>query len=412
MAFEPEEFVVEEITPEGEILEAGKKIEKADEEGVSQAHFFAKFVLQKRLWTTAEALKEIAGRLGISPKRLNAAGNKDRNAITTQLCTAFAVEPWKILALKIRDISINGAWKCGKKTGIGGLEGNRFTVILNENNCGKKTGAEEILSNAGKNNFAIPNFFGSQRFGSSRKNTATVGRLLLEGRHEEAVMNYLCAPGDANPDAAQARKHLAQTRDFKEGLREYPRHLRFERRMLAHLAGHPNDFLGAFRRLQRSTQLLFVHAVQSELFNRALEKRAEAGTLFVPTTGDWCCPTNALGFPEVNAAARISSENEIEAASKAIAERKAALVGKIIGYESELDESDRTLLEQDGLEAESFRIRSLPELSSKGTLRPLFVFLKGFSAMESEKGVVARFSMPSGSYATVALDTILGNNPH
>lgn len=410
MGFQPEEFVVEEITQDERVLEVGKKVKAEDEGGISPNHFFSRFVLQKRLWTTQAALKAIACRLGVSQKRLNAAGNKDRNAITTQLCSAFAVEPDRLLALKVKDIEINGAWKSAEKVKIGELAGNRFAITLNERNCGKKIGAEEIRVNAEGNNLAVPNFFGPQRFGSSRKNTAAVGRLLLEGRHEEAVMNYLCAPGDNDEKAAAARKELAETRDFKRGLRGYPAHLRFERRMLAHLAEHPKDFLGAFRKLHRSAQLLFVHAVQSELFNRMAEKRLGDGTLFKPEAGDKYCTNEANGFPDLGNAKKIIDEEHAKEVSQDIGGRKAVLVANVIGRETELTEEEKNLLEEEGLSREAFRPKSLPELASKGALRPLFVFLNGFEATDSDKGVVVRFSLPSGSYATVAIDQLLARN--
>lgn len=410
MGFEPEEFVVEEITKEGEILEIGKKCSKPDEENVSPNYFSSKFVLQKRLWTTPEALKEIAGRLGVSQKRLNAAGNKDRNALTTQLCSAFAVEPDKILALKIKDIEINGAWKSAEKARIGELAGNRFTITLNERNCGTKISLEKIVANAEENKYAIPNFFGAQRFGSTRKNTATVGKLLLQGRHEEAVMNYLCAPGDEDENASAARRKLIETKDFKTALRDFPRHLKPERRILAHLCTYPTDFLGAFRKLHRSAQLLFIHAVQSELFNKMAKKRLDEGTFFRPKVGDKYCGNDATGFPDLSAVKKIVDAKHAFEVANLIEERKAVLVGNVIGYETELNDGEKTLLEIEGLSKEAFKPKSLPELSAKGTIRPMFVFLKGLEATDSEKGVVVRFSLPSGSYATVAIDQLLAGN--
>ncbi|MFH1107401.1 MAG: tRNA pseudouridine(13) synthase TruD [Candidatus Micrarchaeota archaeon] len=409
MGFEPEEFVVEEIAPDGTVLEIGKELQREDEEGATASQYFARFVLQKRLWTTPEAMRAVAARLGVSQKRLGAAGNKDRNAVTTQMCSAFAVEPERVRQLRIKDISINGAWRSGKKVGLGDLAGNRFTVTLNEKSCGKRISAAEILADAEKNGYAVPNYFGSQRFGSTRRNTHLVGRLLLEGRHEDAVMAYLCAPGDTNLAAARARRDLSESRDFRQALAGFPRHLKFERRMIAHLALHPGDFLGAFRRLHRSSQLLFVHAVQSWLFNRKARMRADDGTLLTPRDGDRLCMLDGMGFPDADSAKKIPEDATAEEAGRLVSEGRAVLAANIIGYASELTADENALLAAEGISKEFFRPRSMPELSSKGALRPLFVFLRGFEARDSEDGVVARFSLPSGSYATVALDELLGN---
>ncbi|MFH1200254.1 MAG: tRNA pseudouridine(13) synthase TruD [Candidatus Micrarchaeota archaeon] len=407
MAFLPEEFIVEEITQAGEVLELGKRIEKPDSPAAAPSYFFSHFVLQKRLWSTPDALRAIADRLGVSQKRVNSAGNKDRNAITTQMCSAFAVDPQRVLGLHVKDISINGAWKSDVKVPLGGLSGNRFTITLNANNCGTDATAQEILKNADAANFAVPNLFGSQRFGSSRRNTHVVGRLLLEGRHEEAVMQYLCAGGDRDEAASRARASLSETRDFSKALQQYPRHLKFERRMIAHLATHPTDFLGAFRRLARGTQLLFVHAVQSELFNKIVKTRMDAGTLMQPEEGDFYCPIGANGFPDLAAAQQITGADAAAQAGEKIAQRNAVLLSNIIGYDSALTAQETALLKLEGLSKESFRPKSLPELSPKGTMRPMFVFLTGFEATDSPAGPVARFSLPSGSYATVAIAALL-----
>ena len=100
----PEDFLVEEITEDGTVLELDKPFSKPDEPGR-----FVHFVLQKNNWSTSSALSEIADRLRMNPRYLNAAGNKDKTAITTQLASAGGTTKDKILALGIRDIKINSS---------------------------------------------------------------------------------------------------------------------------------------------------------------------------------------------------------------------------------------------------------------------------------------------------------------
>ena len=56
-------------------------------------------------------------------------------------------------------------------------------------------------------------------------------------------------------------------------------------------------------------------------------------------------------------------------------------------------------------------MKSTPELNSKGAFRPNFVYLKDFACEEYEKAgkrkIRLKFSLPSGSYATVALKEII-----
>ncbi len=403
MKFEPEDFVVEEITPSGEVLEVGKKISRENETEADP--YFTQFILQKRLWTTSNAIRELARRLRVSQKRFNFAGNKDRNAVTVQKCSAFCVPPPQLVELNIKDLDILGAWKTKEKVRLGQLAGNRFTIRLDS----RQTPAKEVQARAEQLNLAIPNFFGEQRFGSVRRNTHVIGKLLLQGKHEEAILGYLCAQdgeGEKDEEARKARERLAETGDYAQALRHFPMHLKLERTLLGHLAKYPNDFLGAFRKLHRSLQLLFIHAYQSHLFNKLLEKRVKEKNRFVAERGDEYAPLTSLGFPDLDQCKDIKNEEEKQVARTLVREQKAVLVGKLIGYESELKEEEERVLAEEGVTQEQFLLKRLPELSVKGSRRPLFVFLKGFQAREEGEKTVLRFSLPSGSYATVALKAL------
>ncbi|MBI5229373.1 tRNA pseudouridine(13) synthase TruD [Candidatus Micrarchaeota archaeon] len=401
--FAPEEFIVEEITKEGLVLELDKQIEK-EGDGNLEKDYFTHFILQKREWNTLQALSAISRALHIGAKRLNFAGTKDRNAITTQLCSAFAVPSEKILSLKIKDIQINGAWKEKEKVRLGDLLGNRFTITLSKENCGKNVEAEKIKKNASKNNYCIPNYFGQQRFGSMRGNSHLIGKLMLQGKYEEAVLNFLCFPGD-DKLGAEARKQLEKEKDFAAALGYFPRHLKYERTILGQLAKNPRDFIGAFRKLPRTLQLIFIHAFQSFLFNELLKKRVEEKRLFVGAIGDFYCNSDSYGFPEIDSAKAIEDYAEATAVNERIQSGSCFLAGHLIGYETDLTQDEAFLLEREGIEKEAFRLKSMPELHSKGSLRPLFVPLKDFAVLFPSP-VKIGFSLPSGSYATVAIEEL------
>ena len=77
--------------------------------------------------------------------------------------------------------------------------------------------------------------------------------------------------------------------------------------------------------------------------------------------------------------------------------------GNLIGYETELTENEQVLLEKFEIRKEDFNIKSIPEISSKGTKRRWLAELKDFSFV----GNTFRFELPSGSYATVAMREFL-----
>ncbi|OIO28338.1 hypothetical protein AUJ16_01335 [Candidatus Micrarchaeota archaeon CG1_02_60_51] len=364
-SFKPDEFVVEEITSDGTILEIGKQFDFGKpEDQPLERNYFTRFVLQKREWNTAQALSEMARALHIRPPRFDSAGTKDRQAVTTQQCSAFAVPPASILALRLKDLQINGAWKATAKVRLGDLQGNRFTITLNKENCGVEPDAKAIAAKAAEHGYLFKNYFGYQRFGSNRENTADMGLHILRGELKEACLNYLAFQGgERSPDAREARARLAKEGDYAAALGYFPRWLKYERLLLEPLAVNQNDYAGALRRLPRNILLLFVHAFQAKLFNERLRAYA----------GEW----------------------------------DESLEGNLVGTGSQPTPEEQALLDGYGLSAQSFSPASMPELSCKGNRRKLFARMNGF-ALLSESPVTLRFSLDSGCYATTALEYLLG----
>ncbi len=83
----PEDFIVEEVLPDGTVLEVDKRIDFPDKDGR-----FLHFVLQKRNWTTERAIKVISSGLGISHTRFSYAGNRTGLRF---LCRGFLRLPLK-----------------------------------------------------------------------------------------------------------------------------------------------------------------------------------------------------------------------------------------------------------------------------------------------------------------------------
>ncbi len=397
---EPEDFIVDEIGLDGTVFESGKKVKlKGSEKGD-----YTYFVLEKKNWTTSQAMSEIARRLDIAPGRLSCAGTKDRLALTTQLACAYRLEPSRLLGLGIKDISINSAWLAGKKLEMGDLLGNRFVIKASSPSIkGAKAGARvaEIESEL---KGAFPNYFGMQRFGSARQNTHIIGKAILLGRFQDAVKEYLAAPGENEPDQAkQARRELKQGWDYGKALKNFPSHLKYERAILEPLTRNPYDYVNALRRLPRTLSLMFVHAYQSHLFNLMLSERIENdGAKLRKEEGEHFCATNAYGFPEIeDKKATVSSPSAKSAKGKA----QTWLVGKLIGYETKLNSREKDLLAKEEIRQDDFKVRAFPEINAKGGYRTLLAPLKDFRF--DAKKTTFSFSLPSGSYATSALREFL-----
>lgn len=354
MAYEikrvPEDFIVEEITPDKKVLTVGKKYKFNEKTEGDQLVC----VLEKTNWDTHLAIRKIAERLGVSRSRIGFAGMKDKRAVTTQRVSLWNIKPNVTDFLKIRDITLKPLCYSNERVELGDLWGNRFTIrVFTRKRLGKAPAK-------------VPNFFGEQRFGGGgRRITHLVGREIVRGSLKRAVELYLTKTFAAeNEEASKARRKLARKKEYKAALAYFPQRLRFERTLIAHLAEHPNDYAGALRALPKFLKLMFVHAYQAQLFNEFLEQ--------------------------------------------VIKKKLKYKTGPLFGYETlPANELEEKILAKQKIGPDDFRISALPEASSRGERRALWVQLKGFKIVAKERGAyVVRFSLPKGCYATTAIDQI------
>ena len=359
------DFIVKEISEYGLVDKCSVKEEGGD---------FCWFVLKKQNWATDKAIKAIAKYLGVSQRRFNWAGTKDKKAITFQLCSAYKIEKEKLMNVDIKDIEILCSFYMKDKIRLGQLKGNRFYIKMSKEEY-------DHFKRLDKGKF--PNYYGMQRFGI-RENSHVIGYHIIKEEFEEAAYKFLIERNNENnPKAIEARKRLEEEGDFKKAFEYFPKHLYLERMMLNHLKDYPNDYVNAFRKMPRYTLLTFVHALQSYIFNLELSERfKEQGWGIKKEDNEYLCKKDEFGFPELEE------------------KGEEFLVGNVVGYQTKTNSYEEEILEKLGIEKEEFRIKSFPELSSKGSRRVLL------SPIVDEKYEdYLEFSLPSGSYATSMLST-------
>ena len=389
-----DDFVVEEIARNGTALGIGKEI-AAEALGMEENPDgkFAVFVMQKRDWNTTQALKALARRMRRGIKSTGFAGTKDRTSISTQLCSMFGVKADDLKSIHVKDIAINGAWQSSTGVRMGDLLGNRFGITVRELSGGNRIGGtiEELDG-------MFPNYFGEQRFGNRNANVA-IGLDMLKGNFEGAAMRFLTdSQNESNADAVEARKRLESDMDFSAAMEYFPGYLKYERIMLEYLSRFPKNYANAIRKLPRSISLMFVHSVEAHIFNAELEEAIKDGRRS-PKNGDLSCAADANGFPDISTTGR-HGENA----------NNRFMVRRIIGHDStDINDTERSLMDELGITEESFKVKGMTELNAKGTYRVMFApFLdvRHEENNEQETGTIG-FSLPSGSYATVLIDELV-----
>ena len=381
-----DDFVVEEVLVDGSKANVYGNVPNRVLGSTLQKQRFLLCVLVKRNWDTFIAVKNIAKSLGIDQARVQFAGIKDAKAITAQHISIENVSIEEAGKIDVKDIQIRSVGYVREMLSLFYLLGNNFTITIKSIKDSEATIEKRIAQTIQELDAigGIPNFFGHQRFGTTRPITHLVGKALVRGDFEEAAMLFLAKPSvHEHPASRQARQELEATKNFKHAQENFPKQLRFERLMLNHLADSPDDFVGAFQRLPMKLQALFVQAHQSYLFNRFLSERVKHGLpLNEALEGDYVVGVERSGLPMTSVVKVATAENLAEV-NRQIKAGRLRVALPIFGVKQKLSQGimgqiENEVLEQEEVEAENLRFNVLSRTGGKGGLRTAVTPVKDF----------------------------------
>jgi len=271
LRFYLQDFVVEEISKEGEISEVGLKENKIS----PTFPFNLGCDLIKVGVSTFDALNILAETLQIKIRRITYAGLKDTNALTSQKIIFLDVGAG--LLEKIKKLSFPNFFLSNfsiKKEFLspGRLFGNRFFIFVRTKEKINEESFSQTLEKIKKDGFL--NFYFSQRFGEPRLINHYIGKLILQGKYEEAIFNFLTNSGLSEiplirEKRNEAKKHFGNWQKIEEIFFEFPFTFRNEISLVSYLKNNPTDFLGALIFVKDATQI-FVFSYASYLFNKIL----------------------------------------------------------------------------------------------------------------------------------------------
>jgi tRNA pseudouridine13 synthase len=279
----------------------------------------------KRRYNTEDMVETLAEHTNMGRRRFGYAGNKDRQAITTQHVSVKGGRPSEFDEVSLKDIEVEVSGYTDTPINLGDLKGNHFTI--------KARGVSESDITR-KNRFV--NYFDEQRFSSANH---VIGKHIVKDRWEDAVK-------------------ILQDDDYHGEIID------------DHLSDHPNDYKTALRQLPGNLLQLFVHAYQSQLWNRCVKENLDG-----LSHGDT--------FPLIGFGTR--PDNDLE--------RKVM----------------KEVMDDEDITPRSFIIRSIPELSAEGTRRDVYKAIEDLSVTEEQGAVKISFYLEKGSYATMALKHLLDN---
>ncbi len=418
-----EDFLVEEILVDGSVATISKISDKPALGASLTKQRFLLCIMVKQGWDTFAAIKAIAKQLAVNQESIHFAGIKDAKAITAQHITIENATVEDLAKTHVNDIEIRPIGYFRDALSAFYLLGNRFTITISKIKHSEASWNRHFAETSSKLRVlgGIPNYFGHQRFGTTRAITHLVGRAIVNGNFDEAAILFLAKPSPhEHPESRDARETLLSTRDFVSALKHFPRQLRYERLMLHHLVENSGDFAGAFQRLPLKLQLLFVQAYQAYLFNLFLSERLRHGfSLNVAEVGDYVISVDRLGLA-MPKECRIVSAEDLPEINSYLQTGKMRVALPLVGFVQKLSEGkmgyiEDNILQREAVKPEFFKVKELPRISAKGELRAIISPINDLRFERSTRDcassrtqrVKVSFMLRRGSYATLFLREVM-----
>jgi tRNA pseudouridine13 synthase len=353
------------------------------------------FEIRKTGLSTFQAVQALARGLGVSPRLVSYAGLKDAQATTCQVLSVEGVPPEAVLALDLSDIQILWAERHGHRLKIGHLRGNRFTIRIRDVDETALVACQEILGVLAER--GVPNRFGPQRFGR-RGNSGELGRAVVHKNAKEFVEGLLGQPHTSESGRVRAAREQFEAGQWEQAMNLFPKNMSQERQALQILIRSKGNVDRAYAAVPKRLKMFLLSAYQSDLFNRTLDARLQ--TLDRVYKGDLAMkhPGRSVFLVEDESA------EQPRAASFEISPTGPIFGYKMIGPSGRQGELEAEILAAENLTLESFRIGG--GLKARGERRAL-----RFQIREPEwwydEGIMLRFWLARGSYATTVLGEIM-----
>ena len=397
------DFLVEEVLDSGTRSKISEK--------PSQSNRYPVYRLMKEGVDTLHALQQVEKRLGWQATYL---GLKDADAKTVQYISPkglrggdapVSVEVSAKVSLKLE----------GYLDGLltrRSLAGNRFTIRVVDVQCGSKVveAAGGELKRAVEE-LVVPNFFGYQRFGAKRPVNHLVGRELLRGRFEEAVMTFLTYPSiGEDAETLELREGMQNPARYPSLLEHVDRRMDIERRMMEVLISHPGDWIRVLRSVPLTVRRLFINSYQAFLFNKVVSEALKEEGVALTEADEDNDVYGVIGSDEKSSSGiRRGRKNLVEK----LGEKVLPLI-QMVGYAyraggGRFDRITQKVLVEEDVTPRMFYIKEMPELSMEGGFRTPSLLVDDLEVKTEpeESACLLRFNLAKGSYATVLLRELM-----
>lgn len=393
----PEDFYVKEVISD----------EFVQKYNSSNGKYFL-YTLEKRELTTFESILRVSKMLKTHARNISYLGLKDKDAVTEQYIAVRSEKRDLPESLEADGMKLRLVGKYTKALSKDYLEGNFFRITLRDisdpNALAKIERFKELVSKHG-----FVNFYGYQRFGTTRPINHKVGLHLLREEYEYAIKTLIGVPGIGEDSTkTEAKVKYLESNNIEVlsniNLGEY------EKKVVKYLSKNKQDYKGAIMKLHPSLIRLFIEAFSCYIFNLIVsEIIRERGIERITELNEdefFVVPLDRY-YAQVEAVAKINEKlNKIKNLKAEIKERRAMLAIATPGYLTEqlITKETKKLLDLFKIDTNTFFIKERPEASYPGQYRTIISYVKEFYFHEVSSGVISlEFFLPRGSFATVLL---------
>jgi len=337
------------------------------------------YKLKKNGIDTTHALGKIFKKHGL---RLKALGLKDASAVTEQFVFATSKTKHTFEVSEPR-YSLKKTGATNKPLSKKEMIGNHFQIKID--------GASDTVSQFEEYD-RILNFYGYQRFGSTRPISHLIGKSLLQKNYLNAIQILLSSTSEYDkPENTELRKMMSDKSKYHEALKIIPNGMDLEKIILKEMIESDNP-VRAIRALPLQIRRFFVHAYQSFIFNKTLSMSFENGEeLFSPQDGDVCYDKNSnLGKFENDPCQRLSIP----------------FVGYSYYKKTRFHYYIEKILKDEEITPGDFFSKEMQEISNEGGFRNSSIKCDDYKIKDN----VVSFLLSRGSFATIILRELM--KPH
>lgn len=377
----PEDFIVEEVLEGGHLIAiSGAELPRSRPGPWLLVH------VVKRDVDTLKLIEELRRTLKLKGDEIKIGGIKDARAVASHVISLYKIRPEdlpRIPGVVYKDFAYADAPITPAR-----IEGNKFTVVIRETDCGCALKTAELLRNV-----PIANYYGYQRFGTIRPTSHLLGRALVKRDPEEFLNVMFCKIFEGESELVKEARLLACRGDYDKALEKMPKSMLEERALLKALSSG-QSLWNAIAAIPRNILKIYLEAYQAYLFNRMLSLRLREGIATMPDD------LVMLGNYPILAS---------HAGGAGIPVLPVPGAG-IVVPESRAREYLRKILREEGLELQDF---AAVRVSVSGSYRRVFVEPRDLAYSCKGGEMTISFILPRGSYATLILREIIKpRTPH